>query len=89
MSARYMQPAAGGGPVRLPEVFAGSDGRRWLDLHARQLRDRISSLRSESRARRGLPPRPFRLLLDSIDELKRTEEFLAIHEDGGTDEPAS
>ena len=71
----------------MPDVFNYStrDYHDWLTLHARQLADRIRMLKAERRARRGLRPRAAKLLLDSIDELARTQWLLSRVESGATE----
>lgn len=61
----------------MPVKLTDDELHWWLTLHAKQLRARIVRLRAEQRSRRGLPPRPFALLLNSIDELRSTERELA------------
>jgi hypothetical protein len=52
-----------------------------LELKAKQLRDRIGRLRDERAARRGLPARPMKLLLDSVDELERVRKQIEAMKD--------
>jgi hypothetical protein len=74
----------------MPDTYA--ETRFDVELKVKQIRSRIAGLLEEKRARRGLPPRTQKFLLDSIDELAAAVERLAgmdATQQPGTDSPAT
>jgi methionine salvage enolase-phosphatase E1 len=74
----------------MPETYV--ETRFDVELKVKQLRSRIAGLLEEKRARRGLPPRTQKFLLDSIDELAAAAEQLAgmdATQQPGADSPAT